>query len=53
MPRSISWPPPPAKAATAARAALLHSLLERATASEQDFLIRPLVGEERQGALEA
>jgi len=35
-----------------ARAELLRALLERATESEQDFLIRLLFGELRQGALE-
>ncbi len=34
------------------RLALLRALLERATAAEQEFLIRLLVGELRQGALE-
>jgi DNA ligase-1 len=32
--------------------AVLHSLLERATKPEQDFLMRLLIGEIRQGALE-
>jgi DNA ligase-1 len=36
----------------AARAELLRQLLARATAAEQDFLIRLLFGELRQGALE-
>ena len=35
------------------RVRLLHDLLQRATADEQDFLIRLLFGELRQGALEA
>jgi DNA ligase-1 len=35
------------------RVGLLRDLLERATADEQDFLIRLLFGELRQGALEA
>ena len=35
-----------------ARAQILRQLLERATADEQDFLIRLLFGELRQGALE-
>ncbi|HTM59001.1 MAG TPA: ATP-dependent DNA ligase [Burkholderiales bacterium] len=34
------------------RSALLRGLLERATADEQDFLVRLIVGELRQGALE-
>jgi ATP-dependent DNA ligase I len=37
---------------TSARAALLRELLGRATRDEQDFLIRLLFGELRQGALE-
>ncbi|HJZ75999.1 MAG TPA: ATP-dependent DNA ligase [Vicinamibacterales bacterium] len=37
---------------SASRAQLLRQLLERATAAEQDFLIRLLFGELRQGALE-
>ncbi|HEY7290336.1 MAG TPA: ATP-dependent DNA ligase [Vicinamibacterales bacterium] len=37
---------------TAARARLLRDMLGRATADEQDFLIRLLFGELRQGALE-
>jgi DNA ligase-1 len=36
-----------------ARAAALHQLLSRATAEEQDFLIRLFFGELRQGALES
>lgn len=40
------------KGSAAARGALLRTLFERATAPEQDFLIRLLVGELRQGALE-
>jgi DNA ligase-1 len=40
------------KGSAAARAALLHALFARATAAEQDFLVRLLVGELRQGALE-
>jgi DNA ligase-1 len=40
------------KGAAARRAALLRELLERATADEQDFLVRLLAGELRQGALE-
>ena len=36
----------------ASRAQILRELLERATAAEQDFLIRLLFGELRQGALE-
>jgi DNA ligase-1 len=39
------------KGAAAARADRLRSLLARATAEEQDFLVRLLVGELRQGAL--
>jgi DNA ligase-1 len=35
-----------------ARAGLLRALFERATAAEQDFLVRLLLGELRQGALE-
>ena len=35
-----------------ARSAKLRALFERATAAEQDFLVRLLVGELRQGALE-
>ena len=38
--------------AAAARSALLGGLLARATAAEQDFLVRLIVGELRQGALE-
>src|SRR6266542_2908727 len=37
---------------TAARARLLADLLERATEAERDFLVRLLLGELRQGALE-
>src|SRR6185369_8633480 len=37
---------------SSARAQLLRQLLERATADEQDFLVRLLFGELRQGALE-
>jgi DNA ligase-1 len=37
---------------TAARSAQLRELLSRATADEQDFLVRLLFGELRQGALE-
>jgi DNA ligase-1 len=40
------------RGSTAARAAALHSLLGRATRGEQDFLIRLIAGELRQGALE-
>jgi DNA ligase-1 len=40
------------KGAAAARGAQLRALFERATAAEQDFLVRLLVGELRQGALE-
>jgi DNA ligase-1 len=40
------------KGSAAQRSALLRALLERATADEQDFLLRLLVGELRQGALE-
>jgi DNA ligase-1 len=40
------------KGAAQQREALLKSLLERATAEEQDFLARLMVGELRQGALE-
>ena len=40
------------KGSAAARAAQLQALFERATAAEQDFLMRLLVGELRQGALE-
>jgi DNA ligase 1 len=36
---------------TAARQQLLHDLLQRATTKEQDFLVRVLTGELRQGAL--
>ena len=39
------------KGSAAARAALLHELFARATAAEQDFLLRLLLGELRQGAL--
>ena len=45
-------PRPPAKARQPQRTALLHALFARATRAEQDFLIRLLVGELRQGALE-
>jgi DNA ligase-1 len=38
---------------TGARQQLLRALLQRATASEQDFLMRLLAGELRQGALES
>jgi DNA ligase-1 len=40
------------KGSAASRSAQLRALFERATAAEQDFLIRLLVGELRQGALE-
>ena len=40
------------KGSAAARAALLRELFGRATAEEQDFLVRLLTGELRQGALE-
>ncbi|HJV63705.1 MAG TPA: ATP-dependent DNA ligase, partial [Albitalea sp.] len=40
------------KGSAAARQAQLESLFERATEAEQDFLVRLLVGELRQGALE-
>jgi DNA ligase-1 len=38
---------------TAAKAGILRDLLRRATRDEQDFLVRLLFGELRQGALEA
>ncbi|HZE61636.1 MAG TPA: ATP-dependent DNA ligase [Burkholderiales bacterium] len=40
------------KGAAGQRAALLRELFARATAEEQDFLVRLMVGELRQGALE-
>jgi DNA ligase 1 len=40
------------KGTAAERARLLHELFARATADEQDFLVRLLLGELRQGALE-
>ena len=40
------------KGAAAQRAALLASLFSRSTAEERDFLVRLIVGELRQGALE-
>ena len=40
------------RGSSARRAALLRGLFERATPVEQDFLVRLLVGELRQGALE-
>ena len=40
------------KGAAEQRSALLRELLQRATAEEQDFLVRLMVGELRQGALE-
>ena len=40
------------KGAGAERTRLLHELFARATAEEQDFLVRLLLGELRQGALE-
>jgi len=40
------------KGSAAARASRLRALFSRATAEEQDFLVRLLVGELRQGALE-
>jgi DNA ligase 1 len=40
------------KGSAAGRSARLRALFERATADEQDFLLRLLVGELRQGALE-
>ncbi|HEV8201257.1 MAG TPA: ATP-dependent DNA ligase [Candidatus Polarisedimenticolia bacterium] len=40
------------KGSAAARSALLRELFGRATAEEQDFLVRLLTGELRQGALE-
>ena len=39
------------KGSAAQRSAQLHALFERATTAEQDFLLRLLVGELRQGAL--
>jgi len=40
------------KGAAEQRSAILRSLFERASAAEQDFLVRLIVGELRQGALE-
>ena len=40
------------KGSAAARTALLRALFERSTGEEQDFLVRLLAGELRQGALE-
>lgn len=40
------------KGAAAQRSSLLRALFERATRAEQDFLVRLLIGELRQGALE-
>src|SRR5215212_1832644 len=40
------------KGSAAARSAALAALFERASAAEQDFLVRLLIGELRQGALE-
>ena len=40
------------KGSASERAAQLHALFARATSAEQDFLVRLLVGELRQGALE-
>src|SRR5262245_53180213 len=40
------------KGSAAARGGLLRALFARATAEEQDFLVRLLTGELRQGALE-
>ena len=40
------------KGSAARRAAILKGMFERATAAEQDFLVRLIVGELRQGALE-
>src|SRR5204863_4171087 len=40
------------KGAAEQRAAALHQLFARATPEEQDFLMRLIVGELRQGALE-
>jgi len=40
------------RGSAAARSAQLHALFDRATDAEQDFLLRLLVGELRQGALE-
>ncbi|HEX6362411.1 MAG TPA: hypothetical protein VFZ93_05620, partial [Albitalea sp.] len=40
------------RGSAAERSARLRALFERATADEQDFLLRLLVGELRQGALE-
>jgi DNA ligase-1 len=40
------------KGAAAGRAAILKALFEKATAEEQDFLVRLILGELRQGALE-
>src|SRR5262245_28603217 len=40
------------KGSAAARASIMQSLFARATAEEQDFLMRLMVGELRQGALE-
>ena len=44
--------PPPARARPPRAARTLRALFARATAAEQDFLVRLLVGELRQGALE-
>ena len=43
---------PPGKGSTAERQRLLNELFVRATAAEQDFLFRLVVGELRQGAVE-
>ena len=40
------------KGSAAKRSALLHDLFSKATAEEQDFLVRLIAGELRQGALE-
>ena len=52
MPRWIGSVEVRGKGAGAERARLLHELFARATADEQDFLVRLLLGELRQGALE-
>ena len=52
MPRSTPIAATAGKGSAAARSAQLRALFEQRTAAEQDFLLRLLVGELRQGALE-
>ena len=51
-PRSTVSPRPPDAGSAAAKSRILRELLARATPDEQDFLVRLMFGELRQGALE-